>query len=69
MKKSLTNRLRLKLRLYTLRMEECTFISNHIAEFTSIFNDLDKLGVKIENSTKSFGCCVRYPHHTRLLGI
>jgi gag-polypeptide of LTR copia-type len=45
MKKSLNNRLRLKLCLYTLRMDECTSISNYIAEFTSILNDLDILCV------------------------
>jgi gag-polypeptide of LTR copia-type len=49
MKKSLANRLRLKLRLQTLHMEEGTSISNHIAEFTSILNDLDRLGVKVED--------------------
>ena len=49
MKKSLTNRLRLKLRLYTLHMAEGTSISDHIAEFTSILNDLGKLDVKIED--------------------
>jgi gag-polypeptide of LTR copia-type len=53
MKKSLTNRLRLKLCLYTLRMEEDTSISNHIAGFTSILNDLDMLGVKVEDEDQA----------------
>jgi gag-polypeptide of LTR copia-type/GAG-pre-integrase domain len=53
MKKSLTNRLRLKLRLYTLRMEECTSISNHIVDFTSILNDLDMLCVKVEDENQT----------------
>jgi gag-polypeptide of LTR copia-type len=53
MKKSLTNRLRLKLRLYTLCMEESTSISNHITKFTSILNDLDMLGVKVEDEDQA----------------
>jgi gag-polypeptide of LTR copia-type len=46
MKKSLTNRLRLKLRLYTLRMDEGTSLCDHLVEFTSILNGLAKLDVK-----------------------
>ena len=53
MKKSLTNQLRLKLRLYTLRMDEGTSLSVHIADFTSILNDLDKLGVKVEDEDQA----------------
>jgi gag-polypeptide of LTR copia-type len=53
MKKFLTNQLRLKLRLYTLRMEKCTFIFNHIVEFTSILNDFDMLGVKVEDEDQA----------------
>jgi len=49
MKKSLTNRLRLKLRLYTLHMAESTSIFDHIGEFTSTLNDLWKLDVKVED--------------------
>jgi len=49
MKKSLTNWLRLKLHLYTLHMAECTSISDHIAEFTSILNDLKKLEVRCQD--------------------
>jgi len=53
MKKSLTNRLRLKLRLYTLHMAEGTSISDHVAEFTSILNDLVKLDVKVEDEDQA----------------
>jgi len=53
MKKSLTNRLRLKLRLYTLHMAEGTSISDHIAEFTSILNDLGRLDVKVEDEDQA----------------
>jgi gag-polypeptide of LTR copia-type len=49
MKKSITNRLWLKLRLYSLHMKECTSISSHIMEFTFTLNDLDRLGVKVED--------------------
>jgi len=57
MKKSLTNRLRLKLSLYTLHMMEGTSISDHIAEFTSILNDLGKLDVKVENEDQALLLC------------
>jgi len=53
MKKSLTNWLRLKLRLYTLHMVEGTSISDHIAEFTSILNYLGKLDVKVEDEDQA----------------
>jgi len=53
MKKSLTNRLRLKLRLYTLHMADGTSISDHIVEFTSILNDLGKLDVKVEDEDQA----------------
>jgi len=45
--------LRLKLRLYTLHMAEGTSISDHIAEFTSILNDLGKLDVKVEDEDQA----------------
>jgi len=53
MKKFLTNQLRLKLRLYTLHMAEGTSISDHVAEFTSILNDLGKLDVKVEDEDQT----------------
>jgi len=36
-------------RLFLLRMHEGTPIKSHIAEFSSIINDLDKIDVKIED--------------------
>jgi gag-polypeptide of LTR copia-type len=69
MKKSLTNRLRLKLRLYTLRMEESTSISNHITEFTSILNDLDRLGVKVEDEDQALLLLCSLPASYKTLGI
>jgi len=53
MKKYLTNRLWLKLCLYTLHTAEGTSISNHIAEFTSILNDLGKLDVKVKDEDQT----------------
>lgn len=47
MKKSLINRLWLKLRFYNLCMNEDTSLSDHITDFTSILSDSDKLGVKV----------------------
>jgi len=52
-KKSLTNRLQLKLRLYILHMVEGTSIFDHIVEFTSILNDLGKLDVKVEDEDQA----------------
>jgi len=49
LKKSLTNRLILKQRLFLIRMHEGTLIKFHIAQFSSIINDLDKKEVKIED--------------------
>jgi len=49
MKKSLTNRLYQKQRLYTLRMEEVTPIKSHIDEFNKIMPDLEGLGVTVAN--------------------
>ena len=53
LKKSLTNRLILKERLFLLRMHEGTHIKSHIAEFSFIINDLDKIEVKIENKNQA----------------
>jgi len=61
MKKSLTNRLWLKLRLYTLHMIEGTSISDHIAEFTSILNDLGKLYVKVEDENQALLLLCSFP--------
>ena len=53
MTKSLTNRLILKERLYTLRMTEGTSIKTHISEFSSIIVDLQNLEVKIEDEDQA----------------
>jgi gag-polypeptide of LTR copia-type len=53
MKKSLTKRLQLKLRLYTLCMDEGTSLCDHLAKFTSILNDLAKLGIKVDDEDQT----------------
>ena len=53
MKKSLTNRLRLKSRLYTLRMLEGGSVSEHISEFASIINDLAKIDAKVDDEDQA----------------
>ena len=53
MKKSLTNRLRLKSRLYTLRMSEGGSVSEHISEFASIINDLAKIDAKVDDEDQA----------------
>jgi len=53
LKKSLANRLILKQRLFLLRMQEGTPIKSHIAEFTSIINELDKIEVVVEDEDQA----------------
>jgi gag-polypeptide of LTR copia-type len=53
MNKSLTNRLWLKLRIYTLRMDKGTYICDHLVKFTPILNDLAKLGVTVEDEDQA----------------
>lgn len=58
MTKSLANKLRLKERLFTLRMSEGTPIQTHLNEFNSILVDLENLDVTIEDEDKAFTYCV-----------
>ena len=53
MTKSLTNRLLLKQRLYTLWMSEGTPIKSHIGEFNSVITYLSKIDVKIDDEDQS----------------
>jgi len=52
--KKLANQLILKQRLFLLRMHESTHIKSHIAEFSSIIIDLDKIEIKIEDEDQAF---------------
>ena len=53
LKKSLANRLILKQRLFFLLMNEGTPIKSHIAQFSSIINDLDEVEVKIDDEDQT----------------
>lgn len=61
MTKSLANKLRLKERLYTIRMAEGTSIQTHLDEFNSIIIDLENLDVKIEDEDKAVLLIVSLP--------
>ena len=53
MTKSLTNRLRLKQRLYTLHMSEGISLKSHIGEFSSIVTELSKIDVHIDDEDQA----------------
>ncbi|KAM1386098.1 hypothetical protein ACFX2F_032598 [Malus domestica] len=53
MTKSLTNRLYLKQRLYTIRMTEGTPIQNHLDEFNKVIMDLKSMDNKIDDEDQS----------------
>ena len=53
MKKSLTNRLFLKQRLYTLKMEEGTPLSYHLDEFNKILMDLKNIDIQIDDEDQA----------------
>ena len=61
MTKSFANKLRLKERLFTLRMCEGTLIQSHLDEFNSIINDLENLDVKTDDEDKAILLIVSLP--------
>jgi hypothetical protein len=61
MTKSLTNKLRLKERLYTIHMSEGTSMQSHLNEFNSIIVDLESLDVKIDGEDKTILLVVSLP--------
>jgi hypothetical protein len=61
MTKSLANKLRLKERLYTIRMAEGTSIQSHLNEFNSICVDLESLDMKIDDEDKAILLVVSLP--------
>lgn len=61
MTKSLANKLRLKERLYTIRMAEDTPIQTHLNEFNSICMDLENLDIKIDDEDKTVILIVSLP--------
>ncbi|XP_070006880.1 retrovirus-related Pol polyprotein from transposon TNT 1-94 isoform X1 [Nicotiana sylvestris] len=52
-KKSLTNRLYLKKRLYNLRINEGTPVKTHLDEFNSIIMDMKNVDIKIESEDQA----------------
>uniref|UniRef100_A0A803P852 CCHC-type domain-containing protein n=1 Tax=Cannabis sativa TaxID=3483 RepID=A0A803P852_CANSA len=52
LKKSLANKLYLKKKLYTLKMEDSRELRKHLDEFNQIILDLSNIGVKIEDEDK-----------------
>jgi hypothetical protein len=61
MTKSLANKLRLKERIYTIRMVEVTSIQSHLNEFNSIIVDLESVDVKIDDEDKAILLVVSLP--------
>uniref|UniRef100_A0A803NRR8 Retrovirus-related Pol polyprotein from transposon TNT 1-94 n=1 Tax=Cannabis sativa TaxID=3483 RepID=A0A803NRR8_CANSA len=49
LKKSLANKLYLKKKLYTLKIDDAKNLKNHLDEFNRIILDLSNIGVKIED--------------------
>ena len=58
MTKSCANKIRLKERLYTFRMDEGTPVQKHLNEFNSILVDLESLNVKVEDEDKAISLVV-----------
>jgi hypothetical protein len=61
MTKNLANKLRLKERIYTIRMVEGTPIQSHLDEFNSIILDLENIDVKIYDEDKAVLLVVSLP--------
>jgi len=53
MKKSLTNRLYLKQRLYTIKMKEDIPLCDHLDEFNKILMDLKNIDVQVDDEDQA----------------
>ena len=53
MTKSLTTKLYLKKRLYTLRMKEGASLHDHLDEFNQIVMDIKNIGIKLEEEDQA----------------
>ena len=51
--KSLANRLVLKQRLFTFRMNECELLRDHISQFITLLNDLKNVEVHIDDEDQA----------------
>ncbi|MBA0636011.1 hypothetical protein Godav_025873 [Gossypium davidsonii] len=63
--KFLANRLVLKQRLYTFRINESEHLKGHIGQFITLLNDLKNVEVQIDN--EGYYCAI-YPLHISLSG-
>jgi len=61
MMKSVTNKIRLKERLYTFRMAKGTPVQKHLNDFNSIIVDLESLDVKVKDEDKAILLVVSLP--------
>ena len=61
MTKSLAHKLRVKERLFTLRMSEGTPIQSHLDEFNSMMIDSENLDVKVDDEDKAVLFIVSLP--------
>ena len=61
MTKSLANKIRLKERLYTFRLDEGTPVQKYLNEFNSILVDLKSLNVKVKDEDKAILLVVSLP--------
>ena len=62
MKKSLTSRLYLKQRLYTLKMREGTPVQEHLDEFNKIVLDMKNLDIKVKDEDQALIIFCSLPH-------
>jgi hypothetical protein len=53
LKKSLTNRLFLKQRFYTLKMQESMPLGNHLDEFNKILMDLKNIDIQVDDEDQA----------------
>ncbi|KAH9670142.1 hypothetical protein KPL70_016872 [Citrus sinensis] len=64
-KKSLTKRLSTKKRLYTIQMEECSSLTNHIDAFNKIILNLKDINMKIDDEDKTIMLLSSLPPYSK----
>jgi hypothetical protein len=62
MAKSLTNRIFLKRKLYSLRMKEGTKIDDHLNTFNTLLVQLTSMGVKFQSEDKTITLLCSFTH-------
>ena len=53
LQKSVTNGLRLKQRFHSLKMAEGTSVKAHISDYSTLFNDIEKIGIQVDRDNKA----------------